>query len=436
LRISLHLQKENGTEVLAKWILEATDTAGLIGAVQNKKVPNSIYSALTTQRPLQPRAADPIDENNTAREYLKIGRQLMDRRTIVDMDRAVASLEAAVRDAPQSVSAWSTLSAACLGRNYLASSPQHLRRAYETAQAAITLAPEDPSANRAMCFLAEARLRYSEAGEFGLRALEFGDQSERAFGLIAYAWRMMGRPDRAILWYGKAKVSRGQPADYDALLGDCFADLALDDDARRAYEAAANFRPDLPEGDVGLCRLELLAGKVDVARTIYQRALQSHSSSPTPREIAALVEFFARDFSAAERLYTELFQANPEGGTTAGSYAGVDYRSALARLSLEKGDREATERLCRESIEVSSRLLADSPESSEARYTLAAAEAVRGDREQALNDLNAAATAGWLDYRSMLLDPRFDNISRTEEFRSLISELAARTRNLARQAPL
>ena len=124
MRISLHLQKENGIEVLAKWILEATDTAGLIGAVHNKKVANTIYSALITQRPVQPATPDPIDEDDTAREYLKIGRQLMDRRTIVDMDRAIASLEAAVRSAPQSVSAWSTLSAARLGRNYLGSS-QH-----------------------------------------------------------------------------------------------------------------------------------------------------------------------------------------------------------------------------------------------------------------------------------------------------------------------
>jgi tetratricopeptide (TPR) repeat protein/tRNA A-37 threonylcarbamoyl transferase component Bud32/TolB-like protein len=433
LRVSVHLQKENGTDMLAKWIFEAADSSGLIRAMRDKEVPSTIYSTVGAQTPAQSPTADPIEENDTAREYLKTGRQLMDRRTIPDMDRAIASLEAAVRSAPGSASAYSTLSMAYLGRNYLVSSPEFLQHGQDAARKAVSLAPEDPSVNRAMCFLSEARFRYRDALEFGLRALEFGDQSERAFGQIAYAWRMLGRPDLAILWYQKAKVSRGQPADYEALLGDCYTDLGLDDDARLAYEAAANFHPDLPEGEVGLCRLELLTGNFNAARAIYERALQTHTGSPYAREVAALVEFFARNFSKAEKLYSELFENNPQGGTASATYGAVDFRSALARLYLEKGDRDTAEQLSRKSIETSSLRLKDAPESAEAHYALAAANAVIGNRDQALENLKAAVDAGWLDYRSMSVDPRFDRVSETSEFRNLISQLTARAATLAHQ---
>ena len=55
--------------------------------------------------------------------------------------------------------------------------------------------------------------------------------------------------------------------------------------------------------------------------------------------------------------------------------------------------------------------LAITPDDAESLYRLAAAEAVVGRNEEALRDLRLAAAAGWLDYRSPQLDPRFDSVS-------------------------
>jgi hypothetical protein len=65
-------------------------------------------------------------------------------------------------------------------------------------------------------------------------------------------------------------------------------------------------------------------------------------------------------------------------------------------------------------------------EDAESLYRLAAAEAVLGRTEEALRDLRLAATAGWLDYRSTQLDPRFDSVSKTPAYREILSHIIAR----------
>ena len=116
----------------------------------------------------------------------------------------------------------------------------------------------------------------------------------------------------------KAKVSQRQPADYDELLGDCYADLGLDDLARREFESAAMYQPDQPEGWIGLCQLKLLSGDIEAARAICRAELPKYSTSPAASQMAALVEFFARNYKQAEQLYSHLAAVDPAGGGRAG----------------------------------------------------------------------------------------------------------------------
>ena len=320
-------------------------------------------------------------KDDVARGYINAGRSLMDRRTIADLDRAISCFESAIRSAPQSVLARSYLAMACLGRNYLSSHPQSRERAQQVAREAIALAPQDATANRALFFVAESEGHYADALEYGLRSIELGDPSERAFGQIAYAWKMLGRPDTAILWYQKAKVSERQPADYDALLGDCYTDLGLDDQARAAYKAAADFRPDLPEGWLGLCRLEVLVGNLKAARQICTEKLSTYSGSFASREMEAFVEFYGRNYAKAESLYSALLAQEPEGGGKSGSYGSMNYLSALARIKVEQGDTNMANSLAEKCVTTAS---AKGTQDSETLYTLAAAEAVKGRSDIAL----------------------------------------------------
>src|SRR6266481_2016191 len=210
-RLSLHLLGENGTDVLGHWIVEtpAADVRQLalptqeLGTVFYKMLDAGAHTAV---------AEDPVASNERARKYFVAGRDLMGHRTTAELDRAISCLENAVREEPRSISARSFLAMACMGRDMLCTNPKLAARAIQIAREAVRLAPDNPTAQLAACNVIGSYGSYREALEHGFQAIEFGDRSERAFGQIAYAWRVLGRPDLGVLWYRKAKLSQHQPA--------------------------------------------------------------------------------------------------------------------------------------------------------------------------------------------------------------------------------
>jgi Flp pilus assembly protein TadD len=323
-----------------------------------------------------------------------------------------------------------------MGRNYLVSSPQSIERAYQVAREAIMLAPENGMANRGLCYVAEARGRYAEALEYGLRTIELGDQSERAVGEVAYAWKMLGRPEKAIPWYTKAKASNRQPADYDALLGDCFTDLGSDNQARLAYETATNFRPDLPEGWLGLVYLKLINADLAGARDLFNARSKEYAAFPVAKQLGALVEFFSRNFAEAERQYDQLSREDPIGIPTQ-HYGAISYGSALARLKQERKDAREARRLIDGCIAADIKQLEQSQpsDSAEILYRLAADQAVAQNDGAAIRYLNESIARGWLDYRAPKIDPRFDALAGNPQFKKILDDLASRVADLRRQSP-
>lgn len=436
LRISLHLTAQNGVDTLGSWFFEIDNQQSLTAALLAGEVGRQVYDALGRPAKLAKEAPpDPVTTNETAREYFKAGQSLLDRRTVADMDRAITCFEGALQAEPLSLTARSYLMMAYLGRDLLSSNPPLIERADQLAQATLAIAPQDPSVNRALSFAHGIHGRAKEAMEFALRAIEYGDRSGRPLGQIAYDWRMLGRPDKAIRWYEKAKRSQQPASDYENLIGDCFADVGLDAQAEQAYDSATQFRPDIAEGRVGRCRLKLLNREVELARGISISALSAYSTSPAAKRMRAMVEFFARDFPAAEALYEALAKEDPEGGSRSGFYGAVDYNSALARLYRERGDLTRSAALLEKSLRSAQTRLAKAPENAEAFYCLAAVGAIRGDAGACVAYLEASVRAGWIDYRSLQLDPRFDAVSGTPEFKNVISRLIAQVSELKQQFP-
>jgi tetratricopeptide (TPR) repeat protein len=433
-RISLRLISENGTDVLGKWTLNLNEKTSLHQALLQNSVAESAYAALDGRSGvIDSLQNDPTMLNETSRGYFNAGRALLDRRTVADIDRAIACFEAAIRGAPRSVAARSYLAMAYMGRNYLLANSKTIEKAYETAQEAIALAPQNPTANRGLCYVAEARGRYTEALEYGLRSIELGDQSERALGQIAYAWKMLGRPDKAILWYKKAKASNRQPADYDALLGDCYVDLGLDIEAKQAYQTAANFRPDLPEGWMGLVYLKLINADFMGARALFAERSQEYTAFPVATHLGALVNFFSRSYSEAGCQFEQLSRDNPGGNSQ--HYGAISYAAALARIRQEENRVEEADDLINASIASDLKQLErlQPADSAEVLYRLAADQAIARNVSASLQYLKDSIAKGWLDYRSPRVDPRFDTIANDPWFKQILDDLATRVADLRRQ---
>ncbi|MEO5717381.1 MAG: hypothetical protein ABIR29_02290, partial [Chthoniobacterales bacterium] len=181
-------------------------------------------------------------------------------------------------------------------------------------------------------------------------------------------------------------------------------------------------RPDFSEGWVGLCHLRLLQRDFDAARAISQqnreRSNRGSASDNAPDEITAQVEFFARNFAEAKRLYLALREKNFGYGI---SYGAMSYGSALGRLDQLLGDETAGRALLEEAGRDEAK--DPRPNDPENLYRRAAIESSLGEMNTALNYFQAALGAGWLDGRSPLLDPRFDALSADHRFQNLLASL-------------
>jgi tetratricopeptide (TPR) repeat protein/tRNA A-37 threonylcarbamoyl transferase component Bud32/TolB-like protein len=434
-RLSLRLTRPATGEVLGEWVFEAITRDIAVRETRRRSVAREIYELADGARIGLARAEssrDPIFNNDKARELMTAGRWLIDRgrSSVGDIDRAIGCLESAVRLEPGSATARAYLAMACLARDVNASNPALAKRALVEAREAVRLGPRDAVANRALRAVLVTNGHYSEALEHGLHSLEVGEPSERTFGHIAYAWMMLGRPDKAIGWYRKAKGTGQQLADYEALLGDCWLALGMDEQARDAYEKSTRLRSDLPDGWAGLCHMALLRHDFAGARTMCLERLIDYPDSPHLRRMLAQIEFFSRNFTGAEQLYRELSKGDPLGGTKGEVYGAVDYRSALVCLESERGQTAENKALLRQYAQEAEAQAAEEPESSPTFYQLAAIEAMLGDKASSLKHLHSAFRLGWLDYRSPRLDPRFDSVSSDARFEEILCEMETRLAGL------
>jgi hypothetical protein len=111
----------------------------------------------------------------------------------------------------------------------------------------------------------------------------------------------------------------------------------------------------------------------------------------------------------------------------------MTYCSAAGRAKQALGEMSEAKRILEECL-IRERANAErEPENPEALYRLAAVEASLGMTEASLSHLREATALGWVDYRSLGLDPRFDSIH-GPEFQTIIDELSARVADMRRQA--
>ena len=67
-------------------------------------------------------------------------------------------------------------------------------------------------------------------------------------------------------------------------------------------------------------------------------------------------------------------------------------------------------------------------------YDLAATLAAQRNQQAALTALRASLSVGWLDFRSLRADPRFDELRSNDEFRQITTEMEAKVAALREEA--
>lgn len=372
--------------------------------------------------------------NAEARSYYERAREFFFRYNLSDLDRAIVSLRQAIELDAEYGHAYALLASACQLRSKLEPDVNWLEQAEHAASAALRIAPDLADTHRALGGIHKRRGRLKEALDANLTALELEPRSARTAAMLGNIYEVLGQPDVAVSWLERAMSWEARPI-YADNLADALTSLGELEEAEKAFRTAAIFRPDLPVRHLGLIRIALIRGDFAAARAECQQARAEHPGNPQPLITAGLIEFFARNYPAAEQLYREASAFGRTGGLDVPSAVGVI--SALGFIT-SGTDPAAGRALLHEAIALDLENLAEAPENPHQLYSLAANRAALHEGDAALATLDRAIAAGWSDHHSLALDPRFDSIRNTPRFetqvRSLRENLEARAqRRRARQ---
>ena len=172
-RFSLRLIDAESNDVLQSWTFDQSDQRTLSDTISADGIPLEIYRIFDRPKHARPPAKiDPGMASERARPYLVKGQELLYRRTILDMDRAIACFQSAVQEEPRSITAHCYLALASMGRDYLSTTPELADRALAAINTALTLGPTDPTAHRSASAVLTSIANYPEALEHGFQALD------------------------------------------------------------------------------------------------------------------------------------------------------------------------------------------------------------------------------------------------------------------------
>ena len=433
LRISLHLLDATTRELLAHRLIETDGVADAARAA--RVIAGDIYPLLSSVdlAKVTPPISDPGLLDPETRSFLDAGVELANRRGGMDFDRGIGCLQRAIELQPESSAAHAALAKILTMKSAYQSNRQPLALAQAAARKAVALAPTSGESHLALAAVLYHQGKAEEAIQENLTALEYSPSSVRGLNILSNIYKTTGHPEKALACYGVALKNALKPGEGDAHIGDCLSYLLEDDRAETAYQRFFQLHPEQPDGWMGLCRLRLLQGRATEARSIYRRETKGYLDFSYSAQMGAQVEFFDRDFPEASKLYSQLYAQDPDGGGF--FYAAVTYASALGRIKLET-EPLAGKKLLAQARQTEIAILQEVPGQATPLYRLASIEASLGAIDSSFEYLDAAAAAGWIDYRSTALDPRFDLVRADPRFGKYLSRLAARVAELKRPRPV
>jgi serine/threonine protein kinase len=432
-RISLRLVSTSNHQVLWRRLVDYSPTDST--AAFPREIAAQIYQVLEASdwSRLPSRSRDSASFNRNASDFIAAGRLLIDRRNVADTDRAIECFQKAIQADPSSAVAYANLALAAVGRSFLEMKPGLMELAETSAQRALQLNPELGEAHRALSAVLDRKGDFATALEEAFRSIELDGVEFGSVGRLASTSKLLGRPDAALKWNAIVKAVQAHPAGDDFMIGDCWADLAEDARAEAAYQRTSALHPGIPEGWIGLCRLRLLQKRFSEAQYLSLANRSYYAGFGYTAQMTAQVEFFRRNFAEAEKLYLELTRSDPGGGGH--FYGAVSYQSAIGQLRRVLGDEQAGQKILDAEEAKETLALASAPRHPEILYRLAAIKASLGDVQPAVDYLRRAFEAGWIDYRSLDIDPRFDAIRQDSAYRDVFEAMASRVSSLRRSRP-
>jgi serine/threonine protein kinase/tetratricopeptide (TPR) repeat protein len=430
-RISVQLVGPDG-ELLFGRIVDLSKTSDLKSFARD--VAPAMYAVLAASdwSNLIAAKSDPALRNEQARELIVAGRELGFHGTVRDFDRARSCFEKVLQLEPASALAHAYLASAAAARTHYIADQNLLSYAQREAEKALRLKPDSEEALRVLAGINYQRGQLRKALEAALLAVETDPRSAMAEALLGRIYHQLGRPDQALRWFELARSRSDRNGEFDSDIGDCWTALGDYEKAGAAYQRSIDLHPERSQGWIGVSHLCLLRADFAKARAfcLQNRRLDQEAIDGT--QLAAQIEFFARNLSEAQRLYQRLEESDHNGGGA--FYGSVSYESALGRIGISQGRALNARAVLQKCLAKEIQQSQVAPDNADILYRVSAIESSLGKNELAIEHLEAAISAGWIDYRSLSLDPRFDAISNDTRFQALLGKLKLKAEDLRKTA--
>ena len=373
-------------------------------------------------------AADNILAENEAKVLCDEGSRCVSNLTKADNQRAAELFAKALQRKDDFADAYAGLAVVHFQNVGRFNGPaSELDLAAEMAQRAISLAPTHPKGYHALSNILTLKGKPWEALAQARKAIEVDGNYVPGIRQFGSLWTMVGRPHLGKPWLKLAARLTPTGTATLAAAADASVDLCMDDEAIGYYQRCLEVAPTSLSAHCGLMHIHLLQGDFAQASKDYS-VIQSIAPGATLEiNLKAQLELFQGNHEEAERIYRVLLAQNRTGNVT--YYGGISYLSALGYLRFRAGDRQEAEALLAEATAM--HLESEGPQGM---FDLAAIRSIQGHTAEAILALRQAVNAGWLDYRTMKFDPRFDHIRHEPEFRQIVESLVLRIDTLRADA--
>ena len=348
-------------------------------------------------------------------------KELAARKTLRDLDAAASLLRQAIQSDSDFAAARAMLAYTLWVQADGFGELDKLPLAIATAKEALTLDPDSAQAHRVIASGEMKAARYPQALEEFWRAVEIDPQSAGCCQSLGVCLRRSGHPDLAIHWLQRAVELEPAHASTSGTLGEALSLCGRDAEAQAAYERAINLDGDQPELQIDLSALKTWQKQYDEARRLCAQVRLRFPATRFGLSLSAWIEFCDGKSEQAETCFEKLRAENSYQQNWI-FYGGINPSSALAYLASRSGSITRVQFLAEEALRIDRELLNKSPRNARVLHDLAATYSVIGNKEKALNYLEEAAAAGWIEGRSTKIDPRFLALASLPRFEKILGK--------------
>ncbi len=353
-------------------------------------------------------------KNLTAYDYYLRGREYYFRYRKQDNELAIELFKKALEFDPDFALAYSGL-----GDSYGQRANQYgfpstwLNDSIEASKKAISLEPDLSEGYKALglAYVAKGWLR--ESIKANQKAIELNPNNINAVGNVGWAYFNLGELEKAFEYF-RLCLALESVWPYSILqMGWIYFGLDDYDKAEQWLNNAFDLQPHTYDVNDGLIMLYL-------ARRQYKQAIEHSlewlSMSPDNHAVlsnAGLVELSSGNYQQAQQYYQESIEIQQT----------IDNSIGLGYIYWETGRLDKARELFNQNLSLCQKQLEQGNERWGVPYSIAASNAIQGNKEDAYKWLKKAIDAGWRYFRLGESDPMFENIRKEEQFKQMMANV-------------